>query len=135
MAERKASSDLLEKKAVELFIVRRRIARLQAEENRLVNSIGRKKEYEGLRKLCHFRAGKKILLTIDVVRPSAIPAGTLFRLVSRRKGFSVKQDFFDMLVVSIKKVRERFGKAFAERVSYTRGRIITVNVKEVESKK
>lgn len=127
----RSSGDLISEKAKELFLLRRKISRLQAREEKLVRSIGRKKEYQGLRKICPYRKDKKLLLSIHGIRPRVIDPYDLWRIIRRRKGFSMRRDFFNLIVVSFKRVRGRFGDAFANRISYETGNYAWIDVEEI----
>ena len=128
------SGDLLVEKVRELFIIRRQIRRLQAREEKLVKRIGRRREYEGLVKVYPFRGKKKILLKIEAVEPRLIDPADLLRVTKRQRGFSMLKDFLNMVTVSGKKVRKRFGGAFFQRLSYTRCRYTRITVEEVEGR-
>lgn len=129
----KPSGDLMSEKARELFLLRRKILRLQVREEKLVRSIGRRKEYEGLRKICPYRKNKKLLLSIHNICPRIIDPYDLWRIVRRRKGFSIRKDFFNLVVVSFKRVKERFGSSFANRIAYEAGNHIWIEVAEIIS--
>ena len=55
------------------------------------------------------------------VKPRVIDPMDLLRVLSRRKDFSMKKDFYDLLCVSYWKVVKRFGRKFAERLAYDSG--------------
>jgi len=130
----RASGDLLKQKALELFRVRRQIRRLQIREEKLERSIGRTKDTVGFKKRYSYTKGKDIELEVLGGEVPVIEAKTLLKVVKRQPNFSVKRDFFDMLVVSVKKVRQRFGRKVAERLAYGGGKFVRIVVKEVEKK-
>jgi len=128
---RRPSGDLIEEYVKQLFIVREQIRRLHKREEKLVRKIGRKREYEGLIKAYKWRGFKNLVLRIERVEPKAIAPALLLKVLSRRPDFSMQEDFLNMVVVSVRNVRSRFGLPFTSRLGVVKNRYTRIIIDEV----
>lgn len=127
------SGDLLHKWTIELFILRRKIIRLQRREEELENKIGRKKKYVGLTKLYKWK-DSKIRLQIIKSNPIVIDPEDLYNVVFKRNDFDMQKHFFKLVTTSVTRVNKLLGSFVVKRIGYRSKksliRVITEEIRE-----